>query len=84
MAVLKGEEKNTLWKRLSDAKFPDRVEPTAEVVVLPGDIISFTPDAIHSVEAVGDEPTVTFSLYGETHHSRRFEFDPVLHTAKNF
>ncbi len=84
VAVLKGEEKNTLWKRLSDAKFLDRVEPTAEVVVLPGDIISFTPDAIHSVEAVGDEPTVTFSLYGETHHSRRFEFDPVLHTAKNF
>jgi predicted metal-dependent enzyme (double-stranded beta helix superfamily) len=84
VAVLKGEEKNTVWKRLSDSRFPDQVEQTAEVVVLPGDIISFAPDAIHSVEAMGDEPTVTFSLYGETHHSRRFEFDPVLHTAKNF
>ncbi|WP_341734815.1 hypothetical protein [Microcoleus sp. EPA2] len=42
------------------------------------------PDAIHSVEAVGDEPTVTFSIYGETHHSKRFEFDPATRTAKNF
>jgi len=84
VAVLKGEEKNTVWKRLNDSRFPDRVEPTAEVIVLPGDIISFTPNAIHSMEAVGDEPTVTFSLYGETHHSKRFEFDPVMYTAKNF
>ncbi|EKQ67163.1 putative metal-dependent enzyme of the double-stranded beta helix superfamily [Leptolyngbyaceae cyanobacterium JSC-12] len=84
VAVLKGEEKNTIWKRLDDPQFPNRVEPTAEVIILPGDIISFTPDAIHSVEAVGDEPTVTFSLYGETHHSKRFEFDPITHTAKNF
>lgn len=84
VAILKGEEKNTIWKRTPDAQFPDWVEPTAEGTLLPGDIISFTPDAIHSVEALGDEPTVTFSLYGETHHSRRFEFDPVAHTAKNF
>lgn len=84
VAVLKGEEKNTIWKRLADAQFPDRVEPTTEGILLPGDIISFTPDAIHSVTAIGDEPTVTFSLYGETHHSRRFEFDPTTHTAKTF
>jgi predicted metal-dependent enzyme (double-stranded beta helix superfamily) len=84
VAVLKGEEKNTLWKRVPDPQFPEWVEPIAEVIVLPGDIISFTPGAIHSVEALGDEPTVTFSMYGETHHSKRFEFDPVSHTAKNF
>ncbi|NJO43907.1 MAG: cupin [Cyanobacteria bacterium CRU_2_1] len=84
VAVLKGEEKNTIWKRTPDPQFPDWVEPTAEVILLPGDIISFTPGAIHSVEALGDEPTVTFSIYGETHHSKRFEFDPVTHTAKNF
>jgi predicted metal-dependent enzyme (double-stranded beta helix superfamily) len=84
VAVLKGEEKNILWQRTPDPQFPDWVEATAEVIVLPGDIISFTPDAIHSVEAVGDEPTVTFSIYGETHHSKRFEFDPITHTARNF
>lgn len=84
VAVLKGEEKNTLWQRTPDPQFPDWVEPMAEVIVLPGDIISFTPGAIHSVEALGDEPIVTFSIYGETHHSKRFEFDPITHTAKNF
>lgn len=85
VTVLKGEEKNTFWRRIhGDRQYPDRVEAVAEVTLLPGDIISFTPDAIHCVEAVGDEPTVTFSIYGETHHSKRFEFDPVHHTAKNF
>jgi predicted metal-dependent enzyme (double-stranded beta helix superfamily) len=84
VAVLKGEEKNTFWRRIHDSRFPDWIEPTSEVTLLPGDIISFMPDAIHSVAAVGDEPTVTFSLYGETHHSKRFEFDPIQHTAKNF
>lgn len=84
VAVLKGEEKNTIWKRTPHPDFPDWVEPTAGGILLSGDIISFTPDAIHSVEACGDEPTVTFNIYGETHHSKRFEFDPITHTAKNF
>lgn len=84
VAVLKGAERNTLWKRTPNSNFPDWVEPTPQVILLPGDIISFTPGAIHSVTPVGDEPTVTFSMYGETHHSKRFEFDPVTHTAKNF
>ncbi|NJR64711.1 MAG: cupin [Leptolyngbyaceae cyanobacterium CRU_2_3] len=84
VAVLKGEEKNTLWQRTPDPKFPDWIEPISKVTLLPGDIISFTPDAIHSVEAIGDEPIVTFSIYGETHHSKRYEFNPVTHTAKNF
>lgn len=84
VAILKGEEKNTLWRRRSNLQFPNWVEPTTEVILLPGDIISFTPGAIHCIEAVGDEPTVTFNLYGETHHSQRFEFDPITHTAKMF
>ncbi|QZZ18866.1 hypothetical protein J5X98_15540 [Leptothermofonsia sichuanensis E412] len=40
--------------------------------------------ATHSIEALGDKLTVTFSSYGETHHSKRFEFDPVTYIAKNF
>lgn len=84
VAILKGEESNTIWRRVPDTKFPNRVEPVGEIILLPGDIISFTSDAIHSVKAVGDEPTFSFSMYGETYHSRRFEYDAVAHTAKNF
>ncbi len=84
VAVLKGKEKNTFWKRTNDAEFKDKIEPAGDIILAPGDIISFTPDAIHSVEAMGDEPTVTFNIYGETHHSQRFEFDPISHTAKIF
>lgn len=84
VAILDGEESNTLWRRAPDPEFAHRIEPVAELVLLPGDIISFTSEAIHSIKAVGDEPTFSFSLYGETYHSRRFEYDPVAHTAKNF
>lgn len=84
VAVLKGQEKNTFWKRSNDPKFKDKLEKVGEIILEPGDIISFTPDAIHSVEAIGDEPTVTFNLYGETKSKERFEFDLTTQTAKNF
>jgi predicted metal-dependent enzyme (double-stranded beta helix superfamily) len=84
VAVLKGQEKNTFWRRTNSPEFQDKIEATGEITLFPGDIISFTPDAIHSVEAVGDEPTVTFNIYGETDPNERFEFDLVSHKAKNF
>jgi predicted metal-dependent enzyme (double-stranded beta helix superfamily) len=84
VAVLKGEEKNTFWRRVSHPEFPDRIEAASEIILHPGDIISFTPDAIHCVEALGYTPTVTFNLYGETDRKQRFEFDLIRHTAKNF
>jgi predicted metal-dependent enzyme (double-stranded beta helix superfamily) len=84
VAVLKGQEKNRFWKRSNDSEFNNKIELAGEIILSAGDIISFTPDAIHSVEALGDEPTVIFNIYGETHHKRRFEFDPISHTAKNF
>ncbi|MEO1378589.1 MAG: cupin [Cyanobacteria bacterium J06635_10] len=84
VAVLKGKEKNTIWKRNPTAEYPDKIETAGELILTPGDIISFAPGAIHSVEAVSDEPTVTFNLYGETTSKERFEFDTVHHTAKNF
>ena len=84
VAILEGEEQNQLWRRTPDSQFPNRVEKVGAITLLPGDIISFTSDAIHSIEAVGDEPTFSFSLYGETYHSRRFEYDTICHTAKNF
>jgi predicted metal-dependent enzyme (double-stranded beta helix superfamily) len=84
IAILKGQEKNTFWRRSYHPDFPDKIEQTGEIILSPGDIISLTPDAIHSVEAVGDEPTLTFNLYGETKPKQRFEFDIANHAAKNF
>ena len=83
VAVLKGKEKNTIWKRNPTAEYPDKIEPAGEIILTPGDIVSFAPGAIHSVEAI-EEATVTFNLYGETKSKERFEFDTVNHTAKNF
>lgn len=84
VAVLKGQEKNTFWRRTNSLELQDKIEATGELTLFPGDIISFNPDAIHSVEAVGDEPTVTFNIYGETDPNERFEFDSVTHQARNF
>ena len=83
VAVLKGQEKNTIWKRNHTAEHPDKIETAGEIILNPGDIVSFAPGAIHRVEAI-EEPTVTFNLYGETRSKERFEFDTVNHTAKNF
>ncbi|MCC5628267.1 cupin [Nostoc sphaeroides] len=84
VAVLKGQEKNSFWRRTPSPEFQDKIEATGELTLFPGDIISFTPDAIHCVEAVGDEPTVTFNIYGETDPNERFEFDLASHKARNF
>lgn len=84
VAVLQGQEKHTFWRRSHDREFPDRIEQVGEKVFLPGEIISFVPEAIHQVEAVGDEPVVTFHLYGDTQPKSRFEFEPATHTAKVF
>ncbi|MGL6341496.1 MAG: cupin, partial [Waterburya sp.] len=65
-------------------EFPDRLELIGEQVLQPGEIISFMPDAIHSVESLGDEPTISFNIYGKTNYPQRFEFDNINHTAKNF
>ena len=84
VAVLKGQEKNTVWRRTKTPDLQDKIKPTGEIILSPGDIISLTPDAIHSVQAIGDEPTVTFNIYGETDPKQRFEFDAVTHSVKKF
>jgi predicted metal-dependent enzyme (double-stranded beta helix superfamily) len=82
--MLQGKQKNTFWKRNPDSKFPDKIEQVKEQILTPGEIISFTTEAIHSLEIVGDEPSITFNLYGETYGSKRWQFDPLNHTAKHF
>jgi len=83
VAIISGEEKNTIWRKV-DPENSERIEKVDELTLCAGDIISFTPDAIHHVEAMGDEPTVSFNLYGEADYDQRFEFDTINHTAINF
>ncbi|WP_414551747.1 cupin [Anabaena sp. CCY 0017] len=81
VALISGEEKNTIWRRTDQN---GSIEKAGDIILNPGEIIGFMPDAIHHVEALGDEPTISFNLYGETNYQQRFEFDPVTGTAKNF
>lgn len=82
--VLEGRQKNTFWKRNPTTEFPDKIDRVGERIIEPGDIISFTSEAIHSTEAIGKEPTITFNLYGETFGNKRFQFNPSQQTAKHF
>lgn len=84
VAVLQGQEKNMLWRRAPDPESPDKIVCVAEKIVEYGDVISFVPEAIHCVQAIGEEPLVTFNLYGETQPHKRFEFDPITHCAKHY
>jgi predicted metal-dependent enzyme (double-stranded beta helix superfamily) len=84
VAVLQGKQNNTFWKRDPTPEFPNKIEYVGEKIIAPGDVISFTTEAIHHIEAMGDEPTVTLNLYGETQGNKRFKFDRTEHTAKHF
>lgn len=84
VALLSGQEKNTIWSRSSTLEYPDRIEIKDHCLLNSDDILCFMPDAIHHVEAIGDQPTISFNLYGETDYSRRREFDPTQNTATLF
>jgi predicted metal-dependent enzyme (double-stranded beta helix superfamily) len=82
VALLNGQEKNHLWRRSQDD--PNRLEKVSDLILTPGNIITFSPQAIHQVETLGDEVAISFNLYGDTNYSQRFEFDITTHTAANF
>lgn len=84
VAILQGQGSNTLWRRVPEPAFPHKIAYVAEKTLEYGDIISFAPEAIHRVQAVGEDPLVTFNLYGETERKQRFEFDPITHQAKHY
>ena len=84
VALLDGQEKNTFWQRSPTTEFPDLIKATGDRILTPGDILCLMPDAIHQIEAIGDEPTISFNLYGATDYDRRFEFDPLRATAEIF
>ncbi|MBS0016870.1 MAG: cupin [Arthrospira sp. SH-MAG29] len=84
VALLSGKEKNSFWRRSPTAEFPDKIELMDEREIMAGDILCFLPDAIHKIEAISPEPTISFNLYGETNYNQRFEFDPVKFMAQTF
>jgi predicted metal-dependent enzyme (double-stranded beta helix superfamily) len=84
VALISGQEENQFWQRSGTADFPDRIESVGQQVFQPGEIITFLPEAIHQVQALGNQPTISFNLYGETNYEQRFEFDPVNHQASLF
>jgi predicted metal-dependent enzyme (double-stranded beta helix superfamily) len=84
IATIQGQQKNTFWKRVPSPEFPHRIELAGEQILQAEDIISFTTEAIHYVEAIGDEPSITLNLYGDTFGFKRFQFDPLTHQAINF
>ena len=69
VALIDGEEKNTFWQRSPSAEFPDRIVKTGEHILTSGDILCLMPEAIHQVEAIGDEPTISFNIYGITDYT---------------
>jgi predicted metal-dependent enzyme (double-stranded beta helix superfamily) len=84
VALLRGREKHSCWRRVSDRDFPNKIELVEEKTLRAGEIISFTPDAIHQVETLGEEPSFSFAIYGDTQPKSRFSFDPITYMAKSF
>ena len=84
VALISGQEKNIFWQENHPSGSTLEIEMVGELVISPGDIISFLPHTIHHIEALGEEPTVSFNLYGETDYQKRFEFDPVHFTKTIF
>lgn len=81
--LLQGSYKYTFWQPIKDKDFPHKIEPVSQKIIKAGDLISFLPNAIHRVESLGEEVTVTICVYG-TQETQRLEFDPLLHTAEAF
>ncbi len=82
VAMVGGEEKNTFWRQAADD--PKDIKLAGEKMLYPGDIIGFTSNAVHRVSPIGDEPTVSFNLYGASDHSRRYKYDPETLLADKF
>lgn len=84
VAMLGGHETNRIWRRTPTAEHPHHIELVDEVMLAPGDIITFTPGAIHQVAPSSEEPTISFNLYGITDRQQRYVFNPDAKTAKLF
>lgn len=79
VAGVDGSERNTLWTRVDDGSRPGHAEIRKErdLVVGPGDVVTFQPGAIHSVVNDSDRVTLSLHVYGRhVNHTLRSQFDP--------
>ena len=81
VAILDGEERNRFWQP-QDVGQP--MVQAEETILQPGEIITFMPNAIHQVEALGDDPVLSFNLYGETDFKARFKYNAETSEASSF
>jgi predicted metal-dependent enzyme (double-stranded beta helix superfamily) len=84
VALIRGQERNQFWRRSPTPDSPDRLEQTEDHILNAGEIMTFLPDAIHRITALGEQPTISFNLYGETAYDQRFEFDLNTDSATLF
>ena len=81
---LDGTEHNFDWRRLDDGSKPGYAEIVkhADVLVGPGDAVTFMPDDIHSVSNSSQTPTLSLHIYGKSlTHVDRHEFNPAAKTV---
>lgn len=82
-----GPEKNVYWKRVDDHSRPGyaEVEPVGDEVIGPGEVVTFLPDAIHSVVNETDRVTLSLHVYGKhVNYTERSQFDPEAKTETPF
>ncbi|OGL01187.1 MAG: hypothetical protein A3E31_07680 [Candidatus Rokubacteria bacterium RIFCSPHIGHO2_12_FULL_73_22] len=87
VAGVDGPETNVFWERLDDRSRAGYAElrKRGETVFGPGDVVSFLPDAIHSVENRTDRVTVSLHVYGKhLNYTGRSQFDPAARTETPF
>ncbi len=87
VAGVEGWEKNSLFVRTDDRSRPGhaRVEWRSDVLLGPGDVLTFLPDSIHSVVNQTDSVSVSLHVYGmHVNHAQRSQFDPETGTEKPF
>ena len=80
VAGVDGAETNVFWERLDDRSRPGhaRLRRLGEQIVGPGDVLTFLPDAIHSVVNHTGDIAVSLHVYGyNINLTHRAQFDPV-------
>ena len=87
VAGVDGPERNTFWTRVDDGSRAGRAEVhrQGDLVLGPGDVVTFLPDSIHSVVNETARVTVSLHIYGKhVNYTKRSQFDPEEGTEKAF
>ena len=83
VAIISGTEKNTFWQ-LDPNQGDYAIKPSREQILEAGDIIGFSSNAIHQIEALEEEAVISFNIYGIADYANRFEYDRKAQTATSF